>query len=217
MAVAEQLKVEVRETRGKQAAKHLRQAGKIPGVVYSHGTEAIPVQVGKKDLNTLIRKRGTSALVELDGLPEGKTLAVYKQIQLHPVKYDPLHIDFQAVKVGEMIDVEVKIVLVGLPVGVDEHGGVLMKTADYVTISCTPANIPETIEVDVSHLGIGDAIHLGDAGLPDIFTLVSPADTVLASVGVSREAVSKLDEDEEGAGGAEGEGLADGEVAPEAD
>lgn len=214
MAVAEQLKVEVRETRGKQAAKHLRQAGKIPGVVYSHGNPGISVQVNEKDFRTLIRNCGTSALVELEGLPDGKTLAVYKQLQLHPVKYDPLHIDFHAVAADEKITVRVKVILKGMPVGVDQKGGVLVKIADYVQLSCFPADIPETIEVDVSQLDIGHTVHLGEAGLPEHFTLVSPAKTPLASVAATRDALSKLDEgDEEGAAGEEGEGE---EAAPAA-
>jgi large subunit ribosomal protein L25 len=200
MAVAEQLKVEVRETRGKQAAKHLRQAGKIPGVVYSHGSEGVSVQVDEREFRAIMRHHGTSALVELDGLPSGTTLAVYKQLQLHPVKYHPLHIDFHAVAADEQIQVKVKIVLKGVPVGVDINGGVLVQSCGSVFISCLPKDIPETIEVDVSNLDIGHAIHLGEAGLPEKFTLVTPAKTTLASVGASREAISTLDQEETGEG-----------------
>lgn len=197
MAVAESLAIEVRQGRGKQAAKHLRQSGKIPGVVYSHGQEGIAVQVDHHAFKRVMRYHGTTGLVELEGLPGGKTLAVYKELQLHPVKYEPTHIDFQTVKADEKIAVEVKVELVGLPVGVDLHGGTLVRACDHVTLACLPADIPEFIQVDVSKLDVGHALHLGDANLPEKFTLVSPANTTLATVQATREAVSKREGDAE--------------------
>ena len=103
MAVAEALKVELRESRGKQAAKQMRREGRIPGVVYAADRESIPVSVSAYDFATITRHHGLSALVKLEGLPDGETIAVYKQLQLHPVRYETQHIDFQAVPEGSKV------------------------------------------------------------------------------------------------------------------
>lgn len=191
MAQAEPVTVEVREAHGKQAAKHLRQTGKIPGVVYCHGKEATSVQVDSRPFKAVMRRHGLTSLVELEGLPTGKTLAVYREIQLHPVNYEPIHVDFHAVAPDEKIAIEVKIKLVGKPKGVDLHGGVLVKTRDAITIRCIPSDIPEEVEINVVHLDVGDSLHLGEATIDDKYELVSSGAVTLATVTATRESVSK--------------------------
>ncbi len=191
MAAAVQLQVEVRENLGKIGTKKCRDAGKIPGVVYANGREPVAVAVSQREFNRITRNRGQSALVELEGLPAGKTLAVYKHLQLHPVSYATRHIDFQAVADHEKVSIPVKVILKGLPIGVDKQGGVLTRAADYVTIACLPKDIPDTLTFDVSHLEVGDALHLGDAKLDEKYSLVSSGGLTLASVNATREALSK--------------------------
>lgn len=211
MAVAESLKVEVREGRGKQAAKQLRRDGRIPGVIYASDRDSIAVSVSAYDFAGVRRNHGLSALVKLEGLPDGEVLAVYKQLQLHPVRYETEHIDFQAIPAGSKISMKVRITTSGLPIGVDQEGGVLVKAHDMIVIKALPEDIPETLNVDISHLHRGDALHAREVPLPEGVELVSEGKITLASISGSRAALADIKAEAAEGEGAEGETPAEGE------
>jgi large subunit ribosomal protein L25 len=210
MAVAEALKVELRESRGKQAAKQMRREGRIPGVVYAADRESIPVSVSAYDFASITRHHGLSALVKLEGLPDGETIAVYKQLQLHPVRYETQHIDFQAVPAGSKVAMKVRIATEGLPIGVDQEGGVLVKAHDTITVRALPQDLPELLTVNIAHLHRGDALHAHEVSLPEGVELVSEGRVTLASVSGTRASLAAA-KAEEAAGNAEGEGEAPAE------
>ncbi len=216
MAVTEKLQVQTRSTRGKEAAKKMRREGLIPGVVYANGQPAKAVQVSDRDFAAVMRRHGDTALIELVGLPTGNTMAVYKHLQIHAVSRRPTHIDFQSVRPDEKITIRVNVKVEGVPVGVDKKGGTLVQTRNWVELSCFPNDIPESITVNVAHLDIGQALHLGEAGIPEKYTLVTPARTTLATCTASRE-TKKADEaaTAEGAAAAPAAGAAG--AAPAAD
>lgn len=201
MAVTEPLAVEVRESRGKQAAKNLRRSGKVPGVVYRRGEPGTSVSIPSREFARIVRKHGQTSLVELDGLPDGKQLAIYKELQLHPVSHEVLHVDLLAVEADEKVAIEVEVILKGLPIGVDKRGGTLVKTRSSVEIACLPNDIPEYLVLDVSALDVGDALHIGDANLPEKFSLVTPARTTVATVSASRETIKQMIEEKKAAAG----------------
>lgn len=214
MAVAEALQVEVRDGRGKQAAKQLRRQGRIPGVVYASDRESVPVSVSAYDFAGVIRNHGLSAIVKLQGLPDGDCIAVYKQLQLHPVRHETRHVDFQAIPAGHKITMQVSVRTTGLPIGVDQEGGALVKAHDLLEVKALPEDVPEFLVVDISHLHRGDALHAREVPLPEGVELVTEGQITMASVTGTRAALAQakaaeLGEGEEGdtaeAGAAEGE------------
>lgn len=200
MAIAEALHVEIRDSRGKQAAKQMRRDGRIPGVVYAAGQESVPVSVDAHDFATITRNHGLSALVKLDGLPGGETIAVYKQLQLHPVRYETQHIDFQAIPAGAKVTIKVRVLIEGLPVGVDKEGGVLVKVHDTVTVEALPGDLPEFLKANVAHLHRGESLHASDVALPEGVRLVSDPKVTLANVSGTRASLAKAKAEEGGEG-----------------
>jgi large subunit ribosomal protein L25 len=154
-----------RDTRGKNEARRLRQAGRIPAVLYGGGHEAVPLAVDPKSLSRILHSHaGVNSLIALDVEGEGTTRVLVKQYQLEPVRHALLHADFYRVAMDRLITVTVPIVLKGEARGVKQQGGLLDFLHREIEIECLPADIPEQIEVDVSELLIGQSVRLKDVG-----------------------------------------------------
>lgn len=162
---------------GKSSARQYRREGYVPGIYYAHGEPAIPVLFEEKMLRHFVG--GSHALVDLkiEGEKSPHT-CILKEIQQDPVSGKVLHVDFQGVKMGEKIVVTVPVVLTGTPAGVKE-GGILEHMIRELEIECFPRDLPETLEVDVSQLKIGDAIHVKDLTFKNIRILDDPEETIL--------------------------------------
>ena len=164
---------------GSRASGRLRHAGKVPGVVYGHGGEPLPVAVDARQLRTaLSTESGTNVLLDLD-LGGRTTLAITKDIQRHPVRNVVTHVDFLVVSRDEVVTTDVPIALVGEATGVLKADGVLAQDLQALTIHSTPGRIPSHIEVDVSAMTVGDAIRVGDLPLPDGVTTDVDPDTLV--------------------------------------
>lgn len=198
------LKAEVRKEVGKKANKDLRQQDKIPAVVYSKEMEATPIAIDEADLVSAFQ---SGAQVINLKIGRKKQTAIYREIQHHPVTEEVQHIDFLGVVEGQAIETRVNIRLLGEPIGVADEGGVLEQLTWDVAIKTVPANLPEAIEIDVSELSIGDAVHVADLEMegveilesPDmsIATVVHPTQLVIEEE-VSEEEELELEEMEEG-------------------
>jgi large subunit ribosomal protein L25 len=154
-----------REGVGKGVARKLRVEGRVPGVYYGRGEEAIPLVVGLKDLEAVIQgAEGSNVIVDLKvaGAQAKDRKALIREIQRDPVAGSILHLDLQHISLTERITVEVPVVLVGTPVGVKDAGGILEHLLREVEVECLPTDIPSKLEVDVSALGIGDTLHVSD-------------------------------------------------------
>jgi large subunit ribosomal protein L25 len=178
----ERLKLEIspREGRGKSATRKLRAQDRVPGVVYGPGVEPTLVTADRLALARVVRG-GANALVDLVGAKslEGKPVLV-KEIQRDPLSRNHVHFDLYAVNLQARLDVEVPIHLVGTPKGVQLDGGVLEPLLRTLEVSCMPLAIPDVINVDVSNLGIGDAIHVRDIQLPpDVVSKIEGDATVV--------------------------------------
>lgn len=150
---------------GSRPARRLRAAGKIPGVVYGHGIEPIPVLVDGRALRAALSgPGGTNALVSLrvDGTAH---LTMTREIQRHPVRGTVSHVDFLIVRRDEVVSAEVPIALAGEAEEVHRGDGIVEQQLFALAIRALPANIPDSIEVDVSGLAIGDTIRVGDLRL----------------------------------------------------
>jgi len=167
---------------GKGGARKARAAGEIPGVLYGHGEEPVPVAIGARDFDLALRShRGGNAIVSL-ALNGGEYTALVRAVQYDPMTHAILHLDFQHISLTETIEVKVGVHLTGIAVGVKDGGGILETILRELEVRCLPTAIPPSIEVDVSHLQIGDSIHVRDIQVPDVTILNDGGETVATVV-----------------------------------
>ena len=172
------LEAEVRETGNKQASKLVRKNGKIPGVYYSKHDSPIHLAVPEKSINPLIFSAETH-LVSLK--VDGKELdCVIKDVQFDPVTDKVVHFDLIGLTSGETFQLEIPVQLHGTPVGIKE-GGIIQHLIHKLEIECLPKDIPQHINIDISELKIGDAIHVKDINIENI-TILNPEDSVIIQV-----------------------------------
>jgi large subunit ribosomal protein L25 len=169
-----------REGGGKGASRKLRGTGKIPAVLYGHGDRTETLAVDAHDLEMLLHaiRQNTLIGLEVDGR---RTEVLIREVQRHPYRPEVLHVDFLLVHSDEPIKVSVPVVLAGTPVGVHTHGGVLDHVLYELDVECLPADIPETVEVDVSALEVGDSVRVRDLSLPRV-TVLTGEDVTIATV-----------------------------------
>ncbi|HYB54062.1 MAG TPA: 50S ribosomal protein L25 [Thermoanaerobaculia bacterium] len=179
-----ELNVERREETGKNEARRSRARGRIPAVVYGAGKPTVPIALDRKALTDAFRKgAGENAifLLKLAGSDQTRH-AMIRELARDPVSREPLHIDFVRVLMDTKIRVKVPIEVVGLAKGVKSEGGILDFVTREVEIECLPGNIPAHLPIDVSELGIGDALRI--ASLPPVegVTVVDDPEKVLVHV-----------------------------------
>lgn len=204
---------------GSRSSGRLRAAGKIPGVVYGHGIEPLPVAVDARALRAaLTTDSGLNALlnVEVDGASH---LTLARELQRHPVRHTVVHVDFQVVRRDEVISAEVPLALVGEAEKVHRGDGVVEQQLFALTVHAVPARIPNGIEIDISGLAIGDAVRVGDLPLPaGVTTDTDPEVTVVIAQPPQVSDADLMTEAEqeaaEQAGADEAEAAAEGGGAP---
>ena len=165
--------------------KKLRDGGRVPAVIYGSKTKPENVEFKSRDLENLI-KHSVSENILLDLAIEGdakKTrLALVKEVQHHPLKNQILHVDLHEVAADEKVTVMVPVETVGEAAGVKTGGGVLEHVLFKIRARALPKDLPEVIEVDVSHLEIGQTIHLGDIKPPSGVELLGDKKVSVISV-----------------------------------
>lgn len=154
---------------GKGAARSLRREGRIPAVIYGHGRDPLALDVDGRAIDRLLETIGGETVlidVAIDGA--APVQAIVREVQRNPVRRsDVIHLDLYAVVAGEPIVVDVPVHLVGTAEGVRNQGGVVDHHLHRVSIKCLPTHIPEHVEVDITALKVGDAIHAGDLKIPN--------------------------------------------------
>jgi large subunit ribosomal protein L25 len=208
-----ELVVQHRELLGKKS-KALRRQGALPGVVYGHGIDPMPVQVDQKELERVFLRTGSNALVDLkvgDGAKAQKVF-IY-EVKRDPVTHNPQHVDFMVVNLREEVTTSVPLVLVGESPAVKANEGMLMHPIDHVQIRALPTSIPPFIEADISGLeNVDDSILVSDLTIPEDVTLLSSGDDLVAKITALRvEEVEEVEAAEEGEEEAEGAEEAEGE------
>ncbi len=160
------LAVQTGRPTGSRAARRLRREGLVPGIVYGHGAEPLPVAVAARDLRAaLTTDLGVNALLSLQA-GDKTILAMARAVQRHPVKGVVTHVDFQTVRRDEVIAAEVPITLVGEATEVLHGQGHVDQQLFTLTVRARPSDIPSSIDVDISRLGVGETIRVGDLELP---------------------------------------------------
>jgi large subunit ribosomal protein L25 len=212
MATAQtSLAVERREASGSRAARRLRRAGSVPGVLYGGGEDPVSFQVDARLLRQTLAHAGAVLDLSIDG--GGGNPVVIKELVRHPVSGEMMHVDMLRVRMDESISATVVLDLVGgddAP-GVKE-GGVLEQVTRELNIEALPGDIPDTIELDVSAVQIGDTLTLEAVTAPRGVTLADDPETVVATVSAPRLQVEAEEEIEE-----ETERVAEGETGAEAE
>ena len=197
-----------RKAINKRSRNSLRNEGRVPGVLYGSRMEPIPIDVTRLVINPLVFTAKTNLIsLKLDGHEEYE--CVIKDVQFDPVTDEVLHFDLIGLTRGEKIQLEVPIKLLGNAVGVKE-GGLLQESMHKLSIECLPKDIPQSLELEVTELNIGDSIHISDLNFENI-TILNPEDTIVVSV-VLPKVEKEVEEVEEGEELAEEEGAAEPEV-----
>ena len=198
MAETVTLTAERRQETGTGAARKIRQAGKIPAVIYGRGREPEALMVPQTEAEKVLKESGGgSTIIELS--VDGKPIrTLIREIQRHPTRKNVTHLDFLEVHAGEKIKLAVPVHLVGSPDGVRNAGGVLEQFLREIEIEVLPRNIPEHIELDVTDLRVGRSLHVSDLSVENAELLVE-ADTTVCTVvppRVEEEPVVEVAEEE---------------------
>jgi large subunit ribosomal protein L25 len=209
MTILKSLNATKRDGAGKGVARKLRRGGRVPAVMYGKDMEPVHLSVDAMEAVHLFQAISTDNTI-VDLLVEGEKEAfptLVREIQAHPHKHELVHVDFLRVQTGVAVEVEVPIELLGTPVGVKMHGGVLEHLVHEVPVKCIPSLIPESIQIDVSGLEIDDAIHLTELTIPEGVELLIDDDRTVCIVAAPRAVV-----EEEAEEGEEGDEAAEPEV-----
>jgi large subunit ribosomal protein L25 len=177
------LGVEPRTTKGKSAARTLRREGKVPAVLYGANRDAVTVAVVGKEFETKVGAIEGTHLIRLSSPAAdlGGRLVLVKEVQRHPVSRELLHTDLYEVDITAKIKVRVPLHFIGRAEGV-ELGGILQPVRRDVEVLCLPTEIPDFLEIDVSALGIHDAIHISDLKPPAGVEIPFDSDEALVTV-----------------------------------
>ncbi len=169
---------ELRESFGKGFARRLRAAGKIPAVIYGHGTEPVHVALPGHQVSLIVRRANAVLELEIDG--KGDQLTLVKDVQKDPVHQIIEHIDLLVVKKGEKVAIDIPVVVTGESAA----GTIVNLDATTLSIEAEATHIPEHIEVSVEGLEEGAHITAADVALPKGSTLLSDPEVLVVAVSV---------------------------------
>lgn len=201
--ITNQLTVAVRSETGKGASRRARRDGKVPAVLYGHGTDPQHLELPAHDYAAVLRNAGTNAVLVLD-IGGKEQLALTKALDIHPIRRTIQHADLLVVKRGEKVIVEVNVVLEG-----ESFPGTLVTSdATVVEIEAEALSIPEQLTISIEGAEAGTQVTAGELELPKGVTLISDPELLLVNV-VEPRVVEEPSEEEAGA-----EAVAEGGAAP---
>ncbi len=205
------LQAGIRDITGRATARKMRREGLAPGVLYGPGIEkSLPLSINAKELERVLHlSAGANVIVTLDIAGEEKKTAMFKEVVRHPVTNFIEHVDLIHVIYGTLISVEVPIHITGKARGV-VLGGIVQHGVRKMTVECMPRSIPDSLTVDITELGLGEAIHLKDINLPEgvritdddeltVLSIVAPAaeEEVVSGEEAAEELAKSFEEKEE--------------------
>jgi large subunit ribosomal protein L25 len=208
------LAAEVGRPLGSRAVRRLRREGKIPGVIYGHGTDPVPIAVVARELRVALNtEAGANQLLSLD-TGSGTFLTIAREMQRHPVAQTVTHIDFVIVRRDEVISADVPITLIGEALEVHHGDGLVEQQMFTLPIRALPGAIPTVLEVDITDLTIGGQVRVSDIALPEGVSTDVEAETAVAIGQPPRVATAEEEGAAEGEEGAAAESAeATGEAA----
>ena len=179
-----------REGRGKNDARRARREGLVPVTVYGGQGGTVSALAPLRELAAILRSdTGRNTIFNLDIEDLGASEVMFHDRQVDPIRGRLIHADFRRLVAGEKIEVTVPLHLVGEPVGVREQQGFLEQIVREIDIRCDPRDIPETLDVDVSNLGVHDVLRVSDIATAERIEILASPETVIATVGIVQEEV----------------------------
>jgi large subunit ribosomal protein L25 len=181
------VRAERRTGRGKNDARRLRMRGLVPLTLYGGAGEAVSAAAPLAELAAILRSEtGQNTIFTLDVEGVGPSEVLFLDRQIDPVRGRLVHADLRRLVHGEKVEITVPLHLTGEAAGVRE-GGVLEQLARELDIRCSPRDIPDSIDVDVTNLGIHDVLHVSDIPAAEGIEILTAPETVVATVGIIRE------------------------------
>jgi len=195
MADKKEFKIQAkqRDGRGKNDARRVRREGMVPITVYGGGAETLAAVAPLRDLAAILRSesgRNTIFTIDVEGV--GTSEVMFHERQVDPVRGRLIHADLTRLVKGQKIEVTVPLHLEGEPYGVKEKQGVLEQVVREIEIRCEPRLIPDSINVDVSHLDVHDVLHVSDLKVGEGIEILEDPDSVIATVGIVKEEVAPV-------------------------
>jgi large subunit ribosomal protein L25 len=187
MAQQQSLNIERRDGGGTTKARALRRSGKVPGILYGHGSTE-PIAVDRRAFDDLLHHGGRTGLIELKLGGKRFDTALVREVQIDPVSRRPIHVDLQRVSANETVHAKLPIVTSGTADGVRNFGGVMDVIVHELDVEGPANKLPDHLEVDVTDLGIHDHVTAGEVKLPGGFKLLTPADAIVVTVEASKTA-----------------------------
>ena len=178
------LTAQVREKVGKGVARGLRRDAQVPAVLYSHG-KSTPIAMVNKDVSKVLNTEGGEhALINLTlqgGKGAGEKLALIKDYTVDPISGKLMHLDLMEVAMNEKVKLQVAVHISGTAIGVKE-GGIFQYGQRNLEIECLPANIPDFIDVNISHLKVNESLHVKDIAAPEGVKILTEGDNTVATI-----------------------------------
>ena len=194
------LTASIRETKGKGAARRLRNKNKVPAIFYGPETEPIMLALDYQGLTSLLEKgAGKNAVINLQvqsdrGIDSRKV--ILKDLMVDSTTDTYLHADFYEISMDKEITVEIPVRLLNTPIGVEQEG-ILQHIKRELTISCLPDKLVDAIEFDVSGLDIGDSLHVSDIALPEGIKTLDEGHLTVAVIAAPTVIAEETEEEEE--------------------
>ena len=193
MATTIELNAKLRSGTGKGVARKLRQARRLPGILYGRGAEPVLIDLDEREFTKSVGGLAVSNLIidlRVDG-ESGLVKTLVREVQTNPLSGMVVHVDLNRISLTEEIEVDVPIELIGLATGVKNSGGILQHPIRTLTIKCLPQDLPDKITVDVSRLEINQSIKVSELDLGGMTVLTDPETSVASVVPPAREEVAK--------------------------
>ncbi|HEU0051078.1 MAG TPA: 50S ribosomal protein L25 [Patescibacteria group bacterium] len=190
------LAAEARTSLGKRS-KDVNKTGKIPAVIYGHGTAAQSISVARTEFVKTLKAAGYSSLVDMAVSGQAPVKVIIKEVQVDPLTTEPCHIDFYQVRMDETMTATIPLKFVGESPAVKTEGGTLVKSLDAIEVTCLPGDLPHEIEIDLGRLvTFDDAIAVRDLVMPKGVTAVSDGSLTIATVArpLTEEELKKMEE-----------------------
>jgi len=210
--MSEVLSGKIREKTGKVATKEVRRNGEIPAVLYGL-KDNLSFSVCPGNLKDILTAKGQNALIDLNLGGNKKRKVILKEFQSHPLKERWVHVDFLEVDVTKIVKVSVNVHLIGKSAG-EKMGGLVNQVLKSIHVECLPVDIPQSVDLDVTAVELGQVLHVSDLSLPDKVKILHQPNEVVVSVHLEKVKEEGTTEDEELA---EGETEATADVATEED
>ena len=203
--MSEVLSGKIREKTGKVATKEVRRNGEIPAVLYGL-KDNLSFSVCADNLKDILTAKGQNALIDLNLEGNKKRKVIIKEFQSHPLKERWVHVDFLEVDVAKPVKVNVDVHLIGKSAG-EKMGGLVHQVLKSIHVECLPTDIPQSVDLDVTAVELGQVLHVSDLSIPDKVKILHEPNEAIVSVHLEKVKEEKTEDEE----------LAEGETEATAD